>query len=122
MAPRTNEIIIGDTAWWITSRGRKWGPFDYQWSSDLRGVELLFQGVKYGEVCSEDEFFADLAPFGLPISVCRVAAIVAGSLAVSLSSVEEMDVRASRLVSALEEFGFGRYSIRNSVDASDSVQ
>jgi len=85
-------------------------------------VELLFQGVKFGEVCSEDEFFADLAPFGLPISVCRVAAIVAGSVAVSLAKVEELDLRAARLVSALDEFGFGRYTIRHSIDASDSAQ
>jgi hypothetical protein len=122
MASQTNEIVISDSAWWIVSRGQHWGPFDYQWSSDLRGVELLFKGEKYGEVCSEDEFFADLAPFGLPISVCRVAAIIAGSVAVSLAAVEEADVRISRLVNALDEFGFGRYTIRNGVDAPDADQ
>lgn len=121
MASRMNQIIISESVWWIASRGRKWGPFEYQWSSDLRGVEFLFRGEKYGEVCSEDEFFADLAPFGLPISVCRVAAIIAGSVATSLSAVEEPDVRISRMVTALDEFGFGRFTIRRSVDAPDSA-
>ncbi len=117
-----NEIILCDTSWWIISRGRTWGPFDYQWSTDLRGIELTFQGEKFGEVCSTDEFFADLAPFQIPISVSRIAAIVAGSLAVSLSLVEESGARESRLSRALLEFGFGRFVIRDSDQLSEESQ
>jgi len=109
-----NEIVLCRTAWWIVSRDQRWGPFDYQWSADLRGIEFTYQGEKFGEVCSADEFFADLSPFRIPISVCRVAAIVAGCLAVSVSVVEELDARASRLSHALDEFGFGRFTIRAS--------
>ena len=108
-----NEIILCDSSWWIVSRGRTWGPFDYEWSNDLRGIELTFQGEKFGEVCSSEEFFADLARFQIPISVSRVAAVVAGSLAVSLSQAEESSARGPRLARFLDEFGFGRFAIRS---------
>lgn len=121
MASPGNEIIISDSVWWIYSRGQSWGPFEYQWSSDLRGVEFLFRGEKFGEVCSREEFFADLAPFGLPISVCRVAAIIAGSVAASLAAVEEPDVRISRLIEALDDYGFGRYAVRRATETPDSA-
>lgn len=109
-----NEIILCDTAWWIVSRRQTWGPFDYQWSTDLRGVEFTFQGCKFAEVCREDEFFADLAPFRIPISICRAAAIVAGSTAISISMAEEPEARVSRLAEALAEYGFGRFVVRTS--------
>jgi len=108
-----NEILLCDTAWWIVHRGRIWGPFDYQWSSDLRGIELTYQGRKFGEVCSREEFFADLAPFRIPLAVSRVAAIVAGSLAVSISAAEDLDARGARLTRALEDLGYGRFLVRH---------
>lgn len=108
----TNEILLSDSAWWIVARGQTWGPFDYQWSSDLHGIELTFEGKKFGEVCSEDEFFADLSPFRIPVSVCRVAAIVSGSLAVSIAAAEDMDRRASRLAESLERFNYCRFTVR----------
>ena len=74
-----NEIILNDDKFWIVSRNALFGPFDYQWSGDLYGIEFNYQGQKFGEVCSDEEFFADLKPFGLPISVARVAALTAGS-------------------------------------------
>lgn len=113
MTPSANEIVLSDTAWWVVARGRTWGPFDYQWSDDLHGIELTYEGKKYGEVCSEEEFFADLSPFRIPVSVCRVAAIVAGSLAVSISAAEDTDQRASRLTESLQQFDFGRFIVRS---------
>jgi len=117
MTRNPNEIVFRGTQWWIVARGTYWGPFDYQWSGDLRGVELLFRGVKFGEVCSRDEFFADLAPFRLPISVCRISAIVAGTVAVSVSRAESPDTRAKCLTSVLKDFGFERFLVRQSCDA-----
>lgn len=114
MNRKINEIILCDTAWWIVSRCQIWGPFDYQWSTDLRGVEFTYQGTKYGEVCGRDEFFADLAPFRIPISICRVAAIVAGSTAVSISMAEGSGARRSRLAESLDKYGFGRFAVRAS--------
>ncbi len=107
-----NEIVLCDTAWWIVARGRVQGPFDYQWTSDLKGIEFLYRGVKFGEVCSEDELYADLSPFGLPISVCRVCAVVAGTLAMSLAALEDTETRTVRLTKALDEFGFSRFRVR----------
>lgn len=114
MVRSSNEIVLCRSAWWIVSRDQTWGPFDYQWSADLSGIEFTYQGEKFGEVCGADQFFADLSSFRIPISLCRVAAIVAGSLAVSVSVVEELDARASRLSHTLDEFGFGRFAIRAS--------
>lgn len=116
-----NEIILCETAWWIVSRGQTWGPFDYQWSTDLRGIELTFQGRKFGEVCSREEFFADLAPFRIPVSVSRVAAIVAGSLAVSISSAEEPNARTTRLTRILDELGYGRFTVRTSDEFPEKI-
>ena len=118
-----NEIVLCNTSsWWIVCRSRMWGPFGYQWSTDLCGIELTFQGEKFGEICSREEFFVDLAPFRIPISVSRIAAIVGGSLAVSLSLVEAPGDRESRLSHALLEFGFGRFVIRNSERLSEESQ
>lgn len=112
MSESVNEIILCEAGWWIVSRRRSWGPFDYQWSDDLRGVEFTFQGSKFGEVCGPDEFFADLAPYRLPISVCRTAAVVAGSVAISVSMAEGPEARAARLARALDKWGFGRFAVR----------
>ena len=117
-----NKIVLFETKWWIVSRGQIWGPFDYQWSADLHGIEFTFQGSKFGEICSIDEFFADLTPFEIPISVCRVAAVVAGSLAVSLSLAESAKVRDSRLRNALTEFGFKRFTVRRASQSPDKSQ
>lgn len=116
-----NEIILCETAWWIVSRGQAWGPFDYQWSTDLRGIELTFQGRKFGEVCSREEFFADLAPFRIPVSVSRVAAIVAGSLAVSISAAEVSNARALRLTRTLDDLGYGRFDVRSADEFPEKI-
>ena len=112
MTSYPSEIVYFETAWWIVSRGRTWGPFDYQWSTDLHGIELMYQGLKFGEICGEEEFFADLAPFRIPLSISRIAAIVAGTLAAGISAGDCRDGRTKRLLKALEEFGFGRFRVR----------
>lgn len=112
--PVANEIILNDDKFWIVSRQELFGPFDYQWSGDLYGIEFTYQGQKFGEVCSDDEFFADLKPFGLPISVSRVAALIAGAIVVSIRSGSTTDERVSHIVSLLQTFELERFSIRES--------
>lgn len=112
MKPLPDEIVLEDTAFWIGARGRCFGPFDYQWSADLRGVELTFQGQKFGEICGREELFADLTEFRLPMSVCKVAAITAGTLAVGIVEGACTDERVSSLLSSLETFGFERFRVR----------
>lgn len=107
-----NEILLQKTGFWVTARGQTFGPFDYQWSLDLRGLELLYQGRKFGEICSPDSLFADLTEFQLPMSVCRVAVITLGVLANGLSSGECRDQQASRLLGALDQFGYSRFQLR----------
>jgi len=99
--------------WWIVSRGNTWGPFDYQWSTDLRGIEFTYRGNKFGEICGEDEFFADLAPFRLPISVYRVDAVIAGSFAAAISCGDGPEARMTRLLGSLRAFGYGRFDVRS---------
>ena len=109
-----NEIILNDDKFWIVSRQELFGPFDYQWSGDLYGIEFTYQGQKFGEVCSDEELFADLKPFGLPISVARVAAVIAGAIVVSIRSGSSTDERVSHIISLLQTFELERFSIRES--------
>ena len=112
MKPHGDEILLDETAFWVATRGRCYGPFDYQWSADLRGMELTYQGIKFGEICSSEELFADLTEFRLPISVCRVAVITAGTLAAGISEGHCSERRVSSLLVSLESFGYQRFQIR----------
>lgn len=107
-----NEILLQKTAFWVAARGKCFGPFDYQWAPELRGVELTYQGVKFGEIFSAEELFADLSEFQLPMSVCRVAMITAGILTLGVSEGECADQRISNLLEALEKFGYERFRVR----------
>lgn len=114
-----NEIILNDDKFWIVSRNELFGPFDYQWSGDLYGIEFNYQGEKFGEVCSDEEFFADLKPFGLPLSVARVAALTAGVIAFGIRAGSSLDERVSHLISLLQKFDLGRFQIRESSPRPD---
>ena len=43
-----HAIRFDDTRFWVTHRRREYGPFDYQWSTDLHGLEMTYRGVKFG--------------------------------------------------------------------------
>ncbi|MDG2129077.1 MAG: hypothetical protein P8K08_13845 [Fuerstiella sp.] len=113
MKSTDSEILLDDTAFWVSTRGRCFGPFDYQWSPDLRGVELTYQGLKFGEICGHEELYADLAEFKLPISVCKVATITAGTLAAGVAEGRCIEQRVSKLLTLLEQFGFSRFRVRD---------
>jgi hypothetical protein len=114
----SNEIILQDDAFWIVRRHQLYGPFIYQWSGDLYGLEFTYQGEKFGEVCSEDEFFADLKPFGLPVSVARVAAVTAGSIAVGIRAGSREEDRIAHLLLLLRKFDLHRFHIRSTSEHS----
>jgi hypothetical protein len=115
----SNEIILNDDKFWIVSRNELFGPFDYQWSGDLYGIEFTYQGEKFGEVCSEEEFFADLKPFGLPLNVARVAALTAGVIAFGIRAGSSLDERVSHLIGLLQTFHLDRFQIRESSPRPD---
>jgi hypothetical protein len=108
-----HEILLDDTAFWVATRGRCFGPFDYEWSADLRGIELTYQGQKFGEICGPEELFADLAEFRLPMAVCRVAVITAGTLAAGIAAGHCEEQRVSALIDSLESFGYGRFHVKD---------
>jgi hypothetical protein len=106
----THGVEFDGSRFWVIHRRKKYGPFDYEWSSDFCGVELLYAGKKFGEYCSIDEVFADLKPFRLPMSVVSVTSIVIGCLLSGiLQGIPEPERR--QLVSLrLKEHGFGRFA------------
>lgn len=69
-----------ETAFWVVHRGKEHGPFDYQWSKDLYGIELIYAGEKFGEFVDDSQLHADLSQYKLPRKVVRVAAIALGSM------------------------------------------
>lgn len=108
----SHAVEIDGSRFWVIHRRQKYGPFDYEWSPDFRGVELLYDGNKFGEYCSIEELFADLKPYGLPMSVVAVTSIVMGCVLFGvfhgLREPERRDLVALRL----REHGFDRFAIR----------
>ena len=109
-----DEIILSADQFWIVRKRRLFGPFDYQWSGDLYGIELNYQGQKFGEVCSDDELFADLKPFGLPLTVARVATLTAGALVFGIRAGTCLDSRIAHLIALLQQHDLQRFQIRES--------
>jgi hypothetical protein len=105
----SHGIYLEGTRFWVKHRRRVYGPFDYEWTPDFCGVEMLYDGQKFGEYCSCDEIFADLKPFRLPMSVVRVTSIVMGCVLFGvlngLREVERQELLNARLrEQGLEQF------------------
>ncbi len=94
----------------MVHRRREYGPFDYEWSPDFEGIELLYQDEKFGEYVSADEISADLKRFRLPMRVVEVTSVALGSILYGLLSGLTAQQKADDLVERLGEFGFSRYS------------
>jgi hypothetical protein len=73
-------IHFDGSRFWVTHRRRDYGPFDYEWNREYDGIELLYQGDKFGEFCSSEEIFCDLKPYSLPQRVVEVAVITLGAI------------------------------------------
>jgi hypothetical protein len=97
------------TRFWVVHRRREFGPFDYEWSRELDGIELWYSGHKFGEICSEDEIFADLAEFRLPLRVVQVASVVFGSTLQSILAGDSARERRLKLIRLLTEHGYERF-------------
>ena len=91
-------------------RRREFGLFDYQWSPDLRAVDLTYQGTKYGEVWSPAQLYVDLREFRLPQRVVQVAVIVTGGLLQSLQRGESAARRMQRIAQLLRSAGCRRFA------------
>ena len=98
------------TKFWIRHRRREYGPFDYEWSSDLRGVELMYRGEKFGEYCSPGELFADLKPARLPRTVVAVGSIVLGCIILGILNGLDPAARRELIETRLRETGYERFA------------
>ena len=73
-------------------------------------MAMTFQGQKFGEYCSEDELFADLKPFKLPLSVSQVSTVIMGTqFYCVLNGYTEVE-RRHEVIRRLAEFGFSKYT------------
>jgi hypothetical protein len=94
----------------VIHRRRKYGPFDYEWSKDFLGVELMYAGKKFGEYCSREEVFADLKEFQLPKTVVVVGSIVLGSLICGILEGLGEEARRKLIIEHLEAEGYERFA------------
>ncbi|MBX3439977.1 MAG: hypothetical protein KF861_20975 [Planctomycetaceae bacterium] len=102
-------LRVDGTRFWVIHRRREFGPFDYEWSHDLGGLTLLYQGQKFGEICSQEELFADLAEFRLPMPVVKVATVTLGCVLYGIYCGLTPMQRRELLVLRLQEYGYADF-------------
>jgi hypothetical protein len=106
----THGIVFQGSRFWVTHRRRRYGPFDYEWSKDFAGIELMFDGDKFGEYCGIEEIFADLKAYHLPAAVVPVATIVIGCVVFGvLNGLPEAE-RTRLVIEQLTQRGFERFA------------
>jgi len=105
-------ISMSDSGFWVIHRRRSYGPFDYQFSGDLDGIEFLYQGEKYGECCSSEEFFADLHPYHLPERVSAAATVVTGTMTRCIFLGIPRPERIAQITEQLRRAGLDRYRLQ----------
>ena len=99
-----------ETQFWIQHRNREYGPFGYEWSRDLGGVEMTYCGEKFGEYCGPVEIYADLKGFALPQTVVEVGSIVLGCVIYGILNGLSAPDRGAFLNARLEEHGYDRFA------------
>jgi hypothetical protein len=107
----SHQVQVSGSRVWVTHRRRRYGPFDYAWSPDFTGVELLYSGEKFGEYCSREEVFADLKPFKLPRRVVQVGSIVLGAIVYGVLEGMDESARIRLLKALLETYGLSRFHL-----------
>jgi hypothetical protein len=106
----SHGILFQGSRFWVTHRRRRFGPFDYEWSKDFAGIELLFAGRKFGEYCSSDEIFADLKEFRLPAAVVQAATVVMGCLVFGVLNGLRANERERLIVDRLSQQGLSQFA------------
>jgi hypothetical protein len=107
---KSHGLQFDGSRFWVMHRRRAYGPFDYEWSKDFYGIELHYQGSKFGEYCSPAELFADLKPFDLPIRVAEVASIAIGCTVYGILSGWPEEERLVFLVDQLRTLGYEQFT------------
>ena len=107
---QSHGLKFEGSRFWVMHRRRDYGPFDYEWSKDFCGVELMYRGQKFGEYCSAEEIFADLKQFRLPMRVVEVASIAMGCTLFGLLEGLNEPQREQHLLSQLHELGYEKFA------------
>ena len=108
--PPSHKLRFSGTRFWVTHRRREYGPFDYEWSKDFCGIELVYRGHKFGEYVSAEEIFADLREFALPLTVVEVSSIVLGCVIYGvLNGLTEAE-RTRLLIERLTDAGHEKFT------------
>ncbi len=103
-------VCFHGTQFWVVHRGLWYGPFDYEWNKDFNGVELLFRGEKFGEVCSEEELFLDPKPLRLPLRVVHVATVVLGTVVFGIVNGLSQEEKRELLLNNLKQYGLEKFA------------
>lgn len=103
-------IRFEGTAFWVRHRHQEYGPFDYEWARDMAGIELLYDGTKFGEFCSSDEISADMREFRLPMRVVEVSSIVSGAIVLGLIDGLDADSKRRLVEQQLNQRGLERFA------------
>ena len=103
-------VTFKELTFWVVHRSVTYGPFDYQFSIDLDGIEMLYQGDKFGECCGEDQFFADLKSYKIPITVSEVATVVMGAIIFGIYHGESEQQRHEHIYQRLCDAKMPRYA------------
>jgi len=74
-------------------------------------VELMYQGVRFGEYCSDEEIFADLKEFSLPMCVVEVASIVLGCIIYGVLRGLGAAERRQMLIEQLCQSGHDQFAV-----------
>lgn len=114
--PLRHGLRIEESRIWVIHRLEEYGPFDYEWSPDLQGMEMTYQGQKFGEYCNSREFFADLSEFKLPRSVYSVATIALGTLIQAILNGNPSPQRESLILRRLANSEFSKYATTSNND------
>lgn len=113
-APARHAVLLGEDGFRVRHRGLDWGPFEYRFAADLRGVELWHVGEKTAEVCGPAQIHADLSGRGLPDRVVEVAALTFGVLVFAIR--EGRPDRGALLATELAARGLGRFAVEFTAD------
>ena len=105
----SHGLRFEDTRFWVLHRRREYGPFDYEWSRDLGGIELLYKGEKFGEFCNPDAISADLKEYKLPMTVVEVASVVLGCIVHGIVTSSDQQSRTQMLSQRLTASGYDRF-------------
>ena len=105
-----HHIRLEGSSFWITHRGVIYGPFDYEWSADFCGIQMIYDGLAFGEYCSRDEWYADLKSFQLPMSVVRVSSVVMGCVIYSVLEGLPEPERRTLMLRQLDRHGLSHFA------------